>query len=175
VGGLLLTRPGPARAFPPAAPYAWVMGRWVVTYLCAGACLAAGCGTPKGQVAAAGITAGAAVALAAANRAVTNDCWASCDHGYVCDREAGVCVLPSELKVPTRPMGDPDDGYDGCIEEDDGTRLCPEDAVPMAPPTEPGNDRPAPPAEPIPVPCDGGTDCNAADGGLDSDVSRPQP
>jgi len=98
--------------------------------LCLGVFVICGCRTPPSQVAAAGISLGAAVALAAANRAVTHDCWASCDHGYVCDREAGVCVLPSELKVPTRPVADPDDLDDGCIEEEDGTRLCPDDAMP---------------------------------------------
>jgi hypothetical protein len=131
--------------------------------------LACGCRTPPGQVAAAGITTGSALALAAANRAVTNDCWASCDHGYVCDRERGVCVLPSELKVPSRPMGDPDDWDDGCIEEEDGTRLCPEDAVPApgaaARPVD-GSAAHEPPAADGQPSCDGGADCPAADAGL---------
>jgi hypothetical protein len=105
------------------------VGWFTPTCLCLAA-LISGCRTTQGQVVAAGISTGAAVALAAANRALTHECWASCDHGYVCDHETGVCVLPSELKVPDRPQADPDDWSDGCIEEDDGTRLCPDGPPP---------------------------------------------
>lgn len=32
------------------------------------------------------------VAAVAVNRAVTNECWAACTPGYVCDHESGLCV-----------------------------------------------------------------------------------
>jgi hypothetical protein len=38
------------------------------------------------------VTAGAAVAMAGANRAVTGDCWAQCRNGMMCDRDSGTCV-----------------------------------------------------------------------------------
>ena len=124
---------------------------------------------------AAAITAGNAVALAVINRALTDDCLASCHHGYVCDHEAGICVLPSELKVPPRPWVDPDDWYDGCIEEDDGTWLCPDDPPPSERASEPTDAGTARAADPCPTPCPDGGPCQAGDAGTGcagEDLSR---
>ncbi len=50
--------------------------------------------SPYGTPAAVGIGTGLAVAAAAANRAVTHECWAACRPGTVCDRATGLCVEP---------------------------------------------------------------------------------
>jgi len=60
--------------------------------------LATGAGCKSaGQVAAAAITVGAAVAAAAINRAATKDCWGRCGGGMMCDRRSGMCVPIDEL------------------------------------------------------------------------------
>jgi hypothetical protein len=79
----------------------------------------------------AAVTTGIAVAAAAANRAATDECWGNCLNGFVCDKARGVCVPAGELKVAVPYEGDPED--DGCIEEDDGRIVCPEDAEAEAP------------------------------------------
>ena len=57
-----------------------------------------GCGgADTGQVAAAAITVGAAVAAAAINRAATDECWGSCTHGTMCDPESGQCIPIPEV------------------------------------------------------------------------------
>jgi hypothetical protein len=88
-------------------------------------------GCQKEQVAAVAVTAAAAVAAAAINRAATDDCWASCSHGYVCDHDSGRCVPDDELQNASGPAAT--DRYDdGCIEEADGTVVCPDDPEPQA-------------------------------------------
>jgi hypothetical protein len=44
---------------------------------------------------------GLAVAAAAANRAVTHECWAACRPGTVCDRATGLCVEPGHRSGST--------------------------------------------------------------------------
>ncbi len=95
---------------------------WLLMCVCAGC---SGASQSTNNYAAAGVTAGIAVAAAAINRAATDECWGSCSNGYVCDRAEGVCVPAGELKVP--PADPPDAEDDGCIEEDDGAIVCPDD------------------------------------------------
>ena len=73
----------------------------------------------------AGVTAGIAVAAAAINRAATDECWGNCLHGYLCDKVKGVCVPAGELEV--KPPYEPDPEEDRCVEEDDGSVVCPDD------------------------------------------------
>jgi hypothetical protein len=112
-----------------------------VAALCA---LTFGCGSSsKQQIAAAVITAGAAAALAAVNRAATAECWGQCDNGLICDSQSGLCIEPPETDPATLEPVD-----DGCIVEDDGTEVCPEDPETWAT-AEPEPEPPAPldPAE----------------------------
>ncbi len=62
-----------------------------LTALAAAACSSS---SPYGTPANAAIGTGLAVAAAAANRAVTHECWAACRPGTVCDRATGLCVEP---------------------------------------------------------------------------------
>ena len=90
--------------------------------------LLAGCGPDLARnVAGAAVTTGVAVAAAAVNRAATDECWGQCSNGYRCDTGRGICVPEDEITVPAHPPADPDD--DGCIEEEDGRRVCPDDPV----------------------------------------------
>jgi hypothetical protein len=85
------------------------------------------CGCAKEQAISATATAAAAVAAAAVYRAATDECWGNCSHGYVCNHRTGACVLPEELDDdPTvAPEGSRDDS--GCVQEDDGREVCPDD------------------------------------------------
>jgi hypothetical protein len=90
----------------------------------------------KEQAIGAAVTTGVAVAAAAVNRAATKECWGTCTHGYICDPDSGECVPPDELEPPAGPEGeDPED--DGCIEENDGRIVCPNDPETWAPPPDP--------------------------------------
>ena len=60
-----------------------------------------------GQLAAAAITVGAAVAAAAINRAATDECWGSCAPGSYCDGASGLCVAYREGDpAPEEPSAD---------------------------------------------------------------------
>ena len=83
------------------------------------------------KYAGAGVTAGLAVAGAAINRAATDECWGNCSPGFGCDDKSGKCVPLDELEeAPKRDWSDDED--DGCIVEDDGRRVCPDDPEPVA-------------------------------------------
>ena len=58
-----------------------------------------------GQVAAAAITVGAAVAAAAIDHAASKSCWGACRVGEMCDRSSGLCVPLDELS----PVSDDDE------------------------------------------------------------------
>ena len=77
-----------ARPFAPTSRYLENVGRVCLLI----ATLLLGCGGDGGKYAAAGVTAGAAVALAGVNRAATGGCWADCRPGTRCDSESGTCV-----------------------------------------------------------------------------------
>jgi hypothetical protein len=57
----------------------------------------------------AAIGAGAAVAVAGINRAVSNECWAACRPGMVCNHASGLCVEQGSAHDPiprTHPLED---------------------------------------------------------------------
>jgi hypothetical protein len=97
----------------------------VTLMLCCGLLACSGASPGANQAAAAGITAGLAVAAAAINRAATDECWGSCSHGFGCDRVRGICVPIDELEGP-EAEGQSEE-QDGCVEEDDGSIVCPDD------------------------------------------------
>jgi hypothetical protein len=113
--------------------------------------LSLGCGSSsKQEIAAAVITASAAVAAAAINRAATAECWGQCTNGLICDSSTGMCIEPPETQDPAGEPGEDD----GCIQEDDGTVVCPDDpetwatAQPDEPPAPSAPEEPAP-GEPL--------------------------
>jgi hypothetical protein len=88
------------------------------------------CSGPQNKINAANaaITAGAAVAAAAIVRAATDECWAyACPNGLVCDKDSGMCVEPPELAAGPTPETEDERKAAGCIQEDDGSWLCPDD------------------------------------------------
>jgi len=70
--------------------------RFLVASLGLAVLAAAACksSSPYGSPANVAVGTGLAVAAAAANRAVTHECWAACRPGTVCDRATGLCVEP---------------------------------------------------------------------------------
>jgi hypothetical protein len=60
----------------------------------AGAVAACKSSSPYGSPQNAAIGTGLAVGAAAINRAVTNECWAACRPGTICDKASGLCVEP---------------------------------------------------------------------------------
>lgn len=79
--------------------------RWLAIPLAAVLALAGCKGADTGQIAAAAITVGAAVAAAAIHRAATDECWGNCSHGTMCDPASGRCVPIPE--TPGRvPLGE---------------------------------------------------------------------
>jgi hypothetical protein len=112
------------------------------------------CNTPKQAAFAAG-TAAVAVAAAAVHRAATDSCWGSCGNGYICDRQTGMCELPPETEE-VRAMSARQDA--GCIEEDDGRIVCPDD---------PALETSAPPADPCQGLCVGEERCVVREGVAD--------
>ena len=89
-------REPPARAAAERLVYHGVM-RWLTAALIASLAVAGCKSASSGQVAAAAISVGAAVAAAAINREITDECWGNCTHGTMCDRESGRCVPVPEL------------------------------------------------------------------------------
>lgn len=71
--------------------------RWVAGSMAAALALVGCKGADSGQIAAAAITVGAAVAAAAINRAATDECWGNCTHGTMCDPESGQCIPIPEI------------------------------------------------------------------------------
>ncbi|MBW2529779.1 MAG: hypothetical protein JRI23_36720 [Deltaproteobacteria bacterium] len=69
--------------------WAWLLAASLASFGCKSA--------DSGQIAAAAITVGAAVAAAAINRAATDECWGSCTHGTMCDPDSGQCVPIPEI------------------------------------------------------------------------------
>jgi hypothetical protein len=82
----------------------------------------------KVNAANAAITAGAAVAAAAITREAFGDCWGYyCPTGLVCDKDSGLCVEPPELAAAPTPQTEDERQAAGCVQEDDGRWVCPDD------------------------------------------------
>jgi hypothetical protein len=129
------------------------MSRWLVGTALS---LALGCGSSAGsQAAAAAVTVATHVAAAAINRAATGECWAVCDPGYGCDEDSGTCVPLAELegKRAQSPEEEAEDA--GCIIDEDGFEICPDDPVAPSDPLEHvADDDPRPLEEAAPPPPD---------------------
>ena len=88
------------------------------------------------DVAAAVVGAGAAVAVAGVNRAVTGECWASCPPGKQCDEDSGTCVdLPCRGECPPETYCARVHGEERCIQhlEDHGPGAPSATGAPGAP------------------------------------------
>jgi hypothetical protein len=88
------------------------------------------CSGQQNQVNAANaaITAGAAVAAAAIVREALHECWGYyCPTGLVCDEDSGLCVEPPELTARAQPRTDDEREAAGCVQEEDGRWVCPDD------------------------------------------------
>lgn len=117
-------------------------------------------GVDGGQVAAAAITTGLAVAAAGVNRAATGGCWADCPIGTECDEESGACVpLPCRAACPAEHRCVMQDGRETCVFRRGGdvAEGEPDEAQPDA----------GPPADPCQGLCFPGERCEAAGGVAD--------
>ncbi|APR78968.1 Hypothetical protein A7982_04315 [Minicystis rosea] len=59
------------------------------------------------KIAGAGASSAIALALAAANRATTGECWSYCRLGTVCDKASGLCVEASSYMPPAQHSAPP--------------------------------------------------------------------
>ena len=114
------------------------MGRRWLVGLCAAALVNSGCADKDLTDALLG--AGVAVVSAVVYAAASGECWGQCSHGYQCDRDRGVCV-PQIDNASSGPivLASVDEG---CIVEDDGSLLCPDDPITEHDPVHPSTPLP---------------------------------
>ena len=105
---------------------------------------------------------GVAVAAVGVNRAITNDCWARCSTGYLCNEESGLCE-PGEC-LPGCEVGS------HCVRDVRGMTYCVRDDYVSSRRPQPRDAGAAPP--PDASPRDAGA-ALAADGGKLADAGEP--